>query len=152
MKKLFLFALAVLLLAGCSKKLQPQSETTIRERLVPIFLPGDSSSLKLLFGCDSMNQVYLKEITELKGKRVSTELKVKGDSIIYRTKYRSDTVFVPVRDTTYIERPVPEQAPHECRPSGFQYFLIWSGGIFILAIMAALAYKLIKSRLKLPSR
>jgi len=74
---------AVLLLLGflCSCKSQympgvdTETDITVRDREVPVVIPGDSASIRALLECDSLNRVVMRELEIERGKRIVPTLK-----------------------------------------------------------------------------
>ncbi|MDY0104400.1 MAG: hypothetical protein RBS07_15800 [Lentimicrobium sp.] len=104
---LFFLLLGFLLVATGCRELQPVVKTqtveveVIKERLVPVVMPADSTQLFLRLKCDSLNNVLLEEISELKSDNVTTSFKLIDNKLVYKTKTVHDTVFIPVVDTFY---------------------------------------------------
>ena len=136
MKSVLILLIAIALFS-CNRQTLPQqvpvkSTELIRERLVPVPAPGDSSLLTALFACDSLNNVYLKQINEQKGKSVMSDVKFENNRMIYKTVYKHDTLYVPVRDTIR-ETEVPIMVPVEVNKlKWWQKALAWSGAAFLL--------------------
>ncbi|WP_278934748.1 hypothetical protein [Parabacteroides johnsonii] len=79
----------------------------VRERLVPVYLSPDSALLTALFECDSTGRVLMRQVEELKGKRMETDLSFKDGKLDYKAKASPDTVYVPGKDSIiYIPQPV----------------------------------------------
>lgn len=132
-----LILLTATMLFSCSNKSLPQkipvkSLEIVKERLVPISVPGDSSLLVALFECDSLNNVYLKEISEQKGKLISSGTVFENGRLLYKTIYRHDTILVPVVDTIRTtEIPITVEVTREInRLKWWQEVLVWCGGVF----------------------
>jgi hypothetical protein len=137
------------------KEIPVRTETVVRERLVKVEIPADSAVLSALLECDSMNNVRLVEIGELKSSRVEsvfnlTPNDLKQSILNYKTKTVHDTVFVPAKDSIVTkDRPVLVEIPVEVNTlTGWQWFQIWTGRIFlsicIIIIIIYLAFKFFK--------
>lgn len=131
--------LIAIALFSCNRKTLPQqvpvnSTELVRERTVPVPVPGDSSLLSALFACDSLNNVYLQAISEQKGKRVESGVKFENSRLLYKTIYRHDTILVPVTDTIReTEIPLMVEVPVEVnRLKWWQKALAWAGAAFLL--------------------
>lgn len=134
-----LFLLIAITLFSCNRKTLPQqvpvkSTELVRSRLVPVPVPGDSSLLSALFACDSLNNVYMKEISERKGKSIETGLTFENNRLIYKTVYKHDTILVPVTDTIReTEVPIMVEVPVEVNKlKWWQKSLAWAGGLFMV--------------------
>lgn len=132
-----LILLIAIALFSCNRQTLPQqvpvkSTELIRERLVPVPVPGDSSLLTALFACDSLNNVYLKQINEQKGKLISSGTVFENGRLLYKTIYRHDTILVPVVDTIRTtEIPITVEVTREInRLKWWQEVLVWCGGVF----------------------
>lgn len=75
-------------------------------KLIPFFIPADSSMLSAYFECDALNNVLLKWLDEEKSSRMSSELDFKDGKLKYKTKAQPDTVYLP-SDTIYISKELP---------------------------------------------
>lgn len=150
MKKIIL--LFTIVLAGCntSKHIQQvpiETKIEIRERLVSIKLPADSSSLKALFECDSLNRVILKELNESKSSGFESHFKFQDSKLFYEVKNVRDTVYVQVSDTS-INREIPIRTVEYVelnKLTKWQVIQIWIG-----RIMGLLAVIIIVVKIKIP--
>lgn len=85
----------------------PVPDPVVRDRLVPVYLSPDSALLTALFECDSTGRVLMRQVEELKGKRMETDLSFKDGKLDYKAKASPDTVYVPGKDSIiYIPQPV----------------------------------------------
>lgn len=86
---------------------QPVPDPVVRDRLVPVYLSPDSALLTALFECDSTGRVLMREVEELKGKAMETDLSFKDGKLDYKVKVAPDTVYVPGKDSIiYVPQPV----------------------------------------------
>lgn len=71
--------LATLFCHGCKSQYMPGTDTetsiNVRDREVPVVIPGDSASIRALLECDSLNRVVMRELEIEKGKRIVPTLK-----------------------------------------------------------------------------
>ncbi|MBN2747471.1 MAG: hypothetical protein JXR34_12155 [Bacteroidales bacterium] len=153
MKKL-IFLLFLISLMSCRtsgkllKEVPVQTKIVVRERLVPVAIPADSSALTALFECDSLNQVQMKELHELKSKRVNTttDFNQKTGTLNYSTQTIHDTIFTPATDSlVYQDKPYPvevEKIVYE--QTGVQKFLTILGGIALILLVIGVIIKFIK--------
>jgi hypothetical protein len=128
-----------------------RTETVIKERLVPVEIPADSAVMSALLECDSLNNVRLVEIDELKSKRVESSFNLstvanKQSSLSYVVKTVLDTVYIPAKDSIiYQEIPLRVDVPVEVnRITGWQWFQIWAGRIFMFLWLIVIIYLAIK--------
>jgi len=124
---------------SCNRHSMPQqvpvkSTEKIRERLIPVPVPGDSSLLIALFACDSLNNVYLKLISEQKGESIESSASFENGLLKYKTVINHDTLYIPVTDTLYITYvPITIEEPVETNKlSWWQNLLVWCGVLLLL--------------------
>lgn len=108
----------------------------VTEKLVPVEVPADSALLQALFYCDSLYQVQLLQLDELKSERMLTVISFEsGDTsqLTYRAKKPPNELQVPVTTVEITEeKPVKAVVPIvEYRMNSFQKFF------YRLGIMAA---------------
>jgi len=165
--KIAILCLAIVL-AGCSKKIiippgqevhhsdssRTDSISYIEKPIpLPVVVQADSTMLEALFGCDSLNQVFIKRINEIVSKGPRTEIIFKDNTLYYRTnrdslqtvvwalekelKQRTTTI---VHDSIYIEKaPVIIYQNNK-----FAKFSIWW---FFGSCVVVLIYLIVKLRL-----
>lgn len=122
----------------------------VNNRLVPVYIPPDSTTIRALFECDSMNNVRLKELTELKSSGTTSDFSFQNNILHYRADFKKDSVKVIVRDSI-VEREVPVEVrvPVEVNIiTGFQWFQIWLGRVFSALVIILLGIKAVKSYFK----
>ena len=141
MKRIIL--LFTIVLAGCStskhvSQVPIETIIEIRERLVPIHLPVDSSSLKALFECDSLNRVILMELDESKSSGLKSQFKFQNSELFYNVKTVRDTIYIKVSDTS-LNREIPVKTVEYVEVNNlakWQVIQIWAGRILgLLAII-----------------
>jgi hypothetical protein len=153
MRKLFIIA-TVLFFASCGTarkmpkvvQVPVHSKTIVKERLVPVTVPADSSMLTALFRCDSLNHVRLAKINELKSMGMQSKVIFKNGKLVYRTITKHDTVFVHGKDSLIVkEVPVTVKVPVvKYRQNGIQRFLTIVGAIALGLIILYIVIKFIK--------
>lgn len=124
----------------------------VNNRLVPVYIPPDSATIKALFECDSLNNVRLKELTELKSSSATTDFTFKDNTLRYRADFKKDSARVQVRDSI-IEREVPVEVPvpYEVNiVTGWQWFQIWLGRILGSLLLIFIGFRIAKMYLKIP--
>nr|DAY79910.1 MAG TPA: hypothetical protein [Caudoviricetes sp.] len=85
----------------------PVPDPVVRDRLVPVYLSPDSALLTALFECDSTGRVLMRQVEELKGKVMETDLSFKDGKLDYKAKVAPDTVYVPGKDSIiYVPQPI----------------------------------------------
>jgi hypothetical protein len=118
---------------------------------VTVEIPADSAVLSALLECDSLNNVRLVEIDELKSKRVESSFNLstagnKQSSLNYVVRTVFDTVYISTKDSIiYQEVPLRVEIPVEVnRLTGWQSFQIWTGRIFMFLWLIVIIYLAIK--------
>jgi hypothetical protein len=141
--KHYLFTFAIItLISACATQKKPvipvpvilTEKTTVKDKITPVTVEGDSSNITALFECDSLNKVIMKQLNEVKGNNVNSNAEFKDGQFKYKTVYKDREVFIHGKDSITIkEVPVPVPYPVEIeRPlTGWQWFQIWCGRILI---------------------
>lgn len=102
----------VLFLFGCKSQQSPVISIpvqTVERRvstLIPFFIPGDSTTMRAYFECDSLNNVLLTRIEEAKSKNIATGFSFQNGVLNYDAKTQPDTVYLP-SDTIYKSEEIP---------------------------------------------
>jgi len=164
MKPGFLILLLAALMSGCITEkrcaeryppaersdvfVQHDTITTVKDSLIP--LPADSGLIKALLECQD-GKVVIKQILEVKpGKRVVPFFSVQNNVLTTGAKIDSSSIYFSWKEThireSWIESRTTEKTVFKV--SGFQNFLIWSGGIAWAIIVVLVSIKLIRFYLK----
>jgi hypothetical protein len=160
----FLILLLAALLSGCiSQKrcaerypvaerstvfVQHDTVTSVKDSLIP--LPADSGLIKALLECQD-GKVVVKEILEVKpGKRVVPFFSVQNNVLTTGAKIDSSSIYFAWKETHIRESRIESRTIEKTvfKVSGFQNFLIWSGGIAWAIIVILFAIKLIRFYIK----
>lgn len=150
MKTWHIVALSILLLTGCRAQnkiveVPVRDVVTVTETLEPIQVPGDSLIMEALFYCDSMKQVQLREIHELKSKNMSSGFTFDKQKLKYNAKTEPALQYIP---STIIERAtdvpiyIDVPGPIEYRIYWWQELLAWIGGVSIITLAVGVLIKL----------
>lgn len=134
---------------------QPQvavfTKEKIVEKLVPYAIPADSSTIEALFECDSLNNVRLKELSEMKAKGKQSLFSFNNGAFKYRLNSPTDTIYVPGKDSI-IEREVPVYIPSEpeiiYKQTQMETVFGWFGKIFMGLLGFGVIYCIIRWKLK----
>ena len=99
---------SVVFLGGCKakKSLVISEQSTVNsnqsivavDKLTPVAVPGDSSKLKALFRCDSLNNVLLIGISEEKSKNMQSAFSFQNGQLKYNATTKPDTAFIKSTD------------------------------------------------------
>lgn len=106
-RRSYILLLLVVLIAGCKSKRpvinMPPAKHYERTttKLIPFYIPADSTALRAYFECDSLNNVLLKSISESKSPRVDSDIDFNDGVFDYRAKAQPDTVYLP-SDSVYV--------------------------------------------------
>lgn len=122
-------------------KVPIKTETKVIEKLVPVKVPADSTSIYALFKCDSLNRVIMTKLGEQKTSGMQSNFSFDGTRLTYKAKTIHDTIYVAAKDSfIYQEKPV--KVPVEVNKlTWWQKSLCWTGGISLLLILAALGIR-----------
>jgi len=160
----FLILLLVVSLTGCISEqrclkryppaertetfVQHDTVTCMKDSLIP--LPADSGLIRALLECRE-GKVVIKKIDEIKpGKKVVPFIDLKDNVLTTGARIDSGSVYFAWKETHIresktqvktIEKPV-------YKVSGFQNFLIWSGGISWSILMVIVGFVLVRAFIK----
>lgn len=115
---LLFFCVSGSVFLGCKsgKHLTSDSHTQIivHDKLVPVFRPADSASIRALLECDSNGRVVLSWLDMALSENARLQFKLDSmGNLMADFKVPSDTVFIPGKDSTIIQK--------QCKP------LKWKG-------------------------
>ncbi len=152
LKVLLIVFTAVLLVACKTQQPQVQIKTIEKEveKLVPYALPPDSTTISALFECDSLNQVQLKELDELKAKGWQSSFYFNDGLLQYKLKQPPDTIYIPGKDR-YIYQDVPVEVVKEVivyKQTDFQIVCCWFGRLLMGLLAVGLGIGIITIVLK----
>lgn len=119
-----------------------QTETIIREKLIPVPVPADSAAIRALLECDSNGRVVLRWLDMANSR--NTELQFKLDSmgnVLANFRVPSDTVFVPGKDSIHTEIKT-EVKEVERKLTGWQRFCMTYTVITLIMALLFAGYKI----------
>ena len=164
MKPGFLILLLAALLSGCISErrcakryppaersdifVQHDTVTCVKDSLIP--LPADSGLIKALLECQD-GKVVVKEILEVKpGKRVVPFLNIQNNILTTGAKIDSSSIYFAWKETHIQESRIESRTIEKpvYKVTGFQNFLIWSGGLAWAIIVILTGIKLLRFYLK----
>lgn len=126
----------------------PVPDPVVKERLVPVYISPDSTLLTALFECDSNKQVILRQMEELKGKSMESNLSFKDGRLDYKAKANPDTLYLPGKDSIiYVPQPV-EVKVEVNRLTWWQETWIRAGKVLSALTALLLVIILIRKRIK----
>ena len=130
---------------GCKsgKHLVSDSHTQIivHDKLVPVFRPADSASIRALLECDSNGRVMLSwlDMAQSENARLRFQLDSMGN-LLADFKVPSDTVFIPGKDSTVIQKSV-QMIEVERRLTPWQKFcMVFTIVVLILFVLLSLIH------------
>lgn len=147
--------LFLIILSGCKTAQVPVKEVPVQykervvERLVPVELPQDSSSVLALFECDSLNNVIMKELNEVKTKRIQTAYTYRDGALSYRLNAIPGIINVRATDSIVLkEVPIKVPVPYEVNKlTWLQRIQIRGGQLFFILIITGIVYLGLKGKL-----
>lgn len=164
MKPGFLILLLAALLSGCiSEKrcaerypptersdvfVQHDTVTCVKDSLIP--LPADSGLIRALLECQN-GKVVIRQIEEIRpGKRVIPFIDLKSNVLTTGAKIDSSSIYFAWKETHIRESTVQLKVIEKpvYKVTGFQNFLIWSGGIAWSILLILIGVVLIRAFLK----
>ena len=127
---------------------QHDTVTCVKDSLIP--LPADSGLIKALLECQD-GKVVVKEILEVKsGKRVVPFFSVQNNVLTTGAKIDSSSIYFAWKETHIRESRIESRTIEKpvYKVTGFQNFLIWTGGIACAIIVILVGINLIRFYLK----
>lgn len=135
-----------LLSCGTPKKVVTEVPVEYRERIVermvPVQLPSDSTIFSALLECDSLNQVVVRELTDLKSRGESTT-EFSSGKLTYKLIIRRDTAWMK-SDSVIIYQEKPIRVPVEVeinRLTKWQAFQIVALRVLLIIAAAYIIWK-----------
>lgn len=131
---------------GCKsgKHLTSDSHTQIivHDKLVPVFRPADSASIRALLECDSNGRVMLSwlDMAQSENARLRFQLDSMGN-LLTDFKVPSDTVFIPGKDSTVIQKSV-QKVEVERKLTSWQKFCMVFTVIVLILFAVVVVYKI----------
>lgn len=143
---LFFFFVCGSVFLGCKsgKHLISDSHTQIivHDKLVPVFRPADSASIRALLECDSNGRVVLSWLDMAQSE--NARLRFKLDSMVNLMtdfKVPSDTMFIPGKDSTIIQKSV-QTIEVERRLTPWQKFCMVFTIVVLILFVLFVVYKI----------
>ena len=149
-----LIMFAVLLFTNCrcpkeTLRIQKDSTSSI-QNVVPVYIktPADSSWLKAYMKCDSLGNVYISQIIDLKSSGINTSFDFKDGVVNYKTNRKADSILIyTINKETTINRSLKSTETIIVKEmSSFQKIFFWIG--LILSILLLIYFgRIIKNRI-----
>ena len=133
--------------------IQHDTVTSVKDSLIP--LPADSGLIRALLECQE-GKVVIRQIEEIRpGKKIVPFIDLKNNVLTTGAKIDSSSIYFAWKETHIRESKVQLKVIEKLvyKVTGFQNFLIWSGGIawsiLLILIGVALIRAFIKKKLPL---
>lgn len=142
---LFFIIIFSTVLFSCETGKHLTSEHTqiiVHDKLIPVFKPADSASIRALLECDSNGRVVLSwlDMAQSENARLQFQLDSIGN-LMANFKVPSDTIFIPGKDSTIIQKSV-QKVEVEKKLSTWQKFcMVFTIVVLILFVLFAV-YKI----------
>lgn len=127
--------------------IETTTDTMVVERLVPVEIPPDSSTIRALMECDENGKVVLKWLDIANSRNAEAQLKIDSlGNLIAKMKTRPDTIYKPsniIRITTTKKEPYPVEQPL----TKWQQFILnigWYALIIAIVFIALYLKKIIR--------
>ncbi len=137
----------VLFLTGC-KTPQPvvQHTVTVKETLrdTTVIVEPDTASVKALLECDSLNQVVMKELDVVKGRKIAPQVKFRDRVLEITMPVDSEAVYFSWKERHKIESEkvtVTKVVKEKYKPPWYKKALSWIGGVCLVVLLISFKFK-----------
>jgi len=163
-KPCFLILLLVVSLTGCISEqrcqkryppventetfIQHDTITSVKDSLIP--LPADSGLIRVLLECQE-GKVVIRQIEEIKpGKKFVPFIDLKNNVLTTGARVDSSSIYFAWKETHIRESKIQVKTIEKpvYKVTGFQNFLIWSGGIAWSILLVIIGFVLVKAFIK----
>ena len=119
------------------------TQIIVHDKLIPVFRPSDSASIRALLECDSNGRVLLSwfDLAQSENTKLKFQLDSMGN-LLADFKVPSDTVYIQGKDSTIIKAEV-KYIEVERKRSSWEKFCI---GFTIIALLSIIAFVILKLR------
>jgi len=127
---------------------QHDTVTTVKDSLIP--LPADSGLIRALLECRE-GKVVIRQIEEIKpGKKVVPFIDLKDNVLTTGARIDSSSIYFAWKETHIRESKIQVKTIEKSinKVTGFQNFLIWSGGIAWSILLILIGITLIRAFIK----
>ncbi|MGN1216758.1 MAG: hypothetical protein ACI4TD_02160 [Phocaeicola sp.] len=145
---IFLTFIGCSVFLGCKtgEHLAPTDSHTqiiVHDKLIPVFRPSDSASIRTLLECDSNGRVLLSwfDMAQSENAKLKFQLDSMGN-LLADFKVSSDTVYIQGKDSTIIKAEV-KYIEVERKRNSWEKFCI---GFTIIALLSVIAFVILKLR------
>ena len=119
------------------------TQIIVHDKLIPVFRPSDSASIRAMLECDSNGRVLLSwfDMAQSENAKLKFQLDSMGN-LLADFKVPSDTVYIQGKDSTIIKAEV-KYIEVERKRSSWEKFCI---GFTIIALLSIIAFVILKLR------
>ena len=119
------------------------TQIIVHDKLIPVFRPSDSASIRALLECDSNGRVFLSwfDMAQSENAKLRFQLDSMGN-LLADFKVPSDTVYIHGKDSTIIKAEV-KYIEVERKRNSWEKFCI---GFTIIALLSIIAFVILKLR------
>ena len=137
---LFFILICSSVFLGCKsgKHLTSDSHTQIivHDKLVPVFRPADSASIRALLECDSNGRVVLSWLDMALSENARLQFKLDSiGNLMANFKVPSDTVFIPEKDSTIIQKTVQTVEVERSLTTWQKFCMVFTIVVLILFVL-----------------
>lgn len=142
---LFFIIIFSTVLFSCETGKHLASEHTqiiVHDKLIPVFKPADSASIRALLECDSNGRVVLSWLDMAQSENVRLRFKLDSmGNLMADFKVPPDTVFIPGQDSTIIQKSV-QTIEVERRLTTWQKFCMVFTIVVLILFVLFVVYKI----------
>jgi hypothetical protein len=150
MKKIIFILMVFSLLISCKAKKEitsDRSDSTVyieKLRFDTVITPADSSWLKAWFKCDSLGNVYVSQLIDLKSKEINSDFSFSDGVLSYSTQRDEKKTAVPCVDRYFTKKQKETITITKTivKMSMFQKIFFWLGLIGVIVSGVLLYFKL----------
>ena len=119
------------------------TQIIVHDKLIPVFRPSDSASIRALLECDSNGRVLLSWFDMAQSENVKLRFQLDSmGNLLADFKVPSDTVYIQGKDSTIIKAEV-KYIEVERKRNSWEKFCI---GFTIIALLSIIAFVILKLR------
>lgn len=117
----------------------------VRERLIPVSIPGDSTEIKVVFDCDENGKVQVIPVSTRASPHALASMDRVGSMLTIKTEVSSRDVWIPYREVER-QKEIPVQVEVEkvvYKLNTFQRIFFWIGVVCSALAIIVLVFKLL---------
>lgn len=116
----------------------------VRERLIPVSIPGDSTEIRVVFDCDEDGKVQVMPVSTRASPHAHASIDLEGSMMTIKTEVSNRDVWIPYREVER-QKEIPVQVEVEkvvYRLNTFQRIFFWIGVVSSVLTVIVLVFKL----------